>query len=130
MLKIRQIGALVLLGVALWILVTLDIRLMPKSLTDPVAGAISFVMALPGGWACVWLAKLVGRLAWDQLLPGVAVVGAVAMMMDGAALRWFSAVYSLDDTTVRLSAAWLLWGYGVSFGVAVVMAARARRKIA
>ena len=47
-----------------------------------------------------------------------------------SALRWFSTVYSLNDTTVRLGAAWLLWGYGVALGVAVVMAARAKRNMA
>jgi hypothetical protein len=130
MLKIWQIGALALLGVALWILVTVNIRLMPNSFTDPLLGAIAFILALPAGWVSVWLTKLVGRLTWDQLLPGVSIVAAVAMMMDGAALRWFSTVYSLNDTTVRLGAAWLLWGYGVALGVAVVMAARARRNMA
>jgi hypothetical protein len=130
MLKIWQVGALALLGVALWILVTVNIRLMPGSFTDPLLGTIAFVLALPAGWVSVWLTKLVGRLTWDQLLPGVSVVAAVAMMMDGAALRWFSTVYSLNDTTVRLGAAWLLWGYGVALGVAVVMAARAKRNMA
>jgi hypothetical protein len=130
MLKIWQVGALVLLGVVLWVLVTINIRLMPNSFTDPLLGAIAFLLALPAGWVSVWLTKVVGRLSWDQLLPGVSVVAAVAMMMDGAALHWFSTIYSLNETTVRLGAAWLLWGYGVALGVAVVMAARARRNMA
>jgi hypothetical protein len=129
MLRLWQVGALALLAAVLWFLVTLNIRLMPNSLTDPVAGPVSFVMAVPGGWISVWLTKWVGRLAWDQVLPGVAIVGAVAMMMDGAALRWLPTLYSLNDTTVRLGAAGLLWGYGVGLGVAVVMAAHARRKM-
>jgi len=130
MLKIWQVGALTLLGVALWILVTVNIRLMPNSFTDPLLGAIMFLLALPAGWLSVWLTKRVGGLSWDQLLPGVSVVAAVAMMMDGAALRWFSTVYGVNDTTVRLGAAWLLWGYGVALGIAVVMAARAKRNMA
>jgi hypothetical protein len=119
-----------LLAAVLWFLVTLNIRLMPNTLMDPVAGPMSFVMAVPGGWISVWLTKWVGRLSWDQVLPGVAVVGAVAMMMDGTALRWFPALYGLNDTTVRLGAAGLLWGYGVGLGVALVMAARGKRKMA
>jgi hypothetical protein len=47
----------------------------------------------------------VGRLSADQLLAGVALVGAVAMMMDGAALKWFSGVYGFDEKTLRLGAA-------------------------
>jgi hypothetical protein len=90
MLKIWQVGALVLLGVVLWVLVTINIRLMPNSFTDPLLGAIAFLLALPAGWVSVWLTKVVGKLSWDQLLPGVSVVAAVAMMMDGAALHWCS----------------------------------------
>ena len=127
MLTIRQVMNLALLAAALWVLATLNIRLMPTSLTDPVAATILYVVAVPCGWLSVWLAKRLGRLSWDQVPTGVAVVGAVAMMMDGAALRWFPALYSSNDTAVRLGAAWLLWGYGVAFGIAVLMAARAGR---
>ncbi len=52
------------------------------------------------------------------------VVGALAMMIDGVALRWFPGVYGSDPVVLRLGAAWLLWGYGVSLGIAVIMAAR------
>ena len=126
MLNIRQIVVLALLGIALWILVTATIRWMPNSFTDPVLGTTAFLLAFPAGWVSVWLTRRVGRLSWDQLLTGISVVAAVAMMMDGAALRWFPTLYSSNDTTVRLGAAWLLWGYGVALGVAVVIAARAK----
>jgi hypothetical protein len=82
-----------------------------------------------GGWLSVWLCKIVGRLSTDQLLPGVSVVGAVAMMMDGAALKWFSSVYGFDERTLRLGAAGLLWGYGVAFAWAVIWTSRSRRKL-
>jgi hypothetical protein len=128
MLRKMQIGMLVALSVALWIVVTLNIRLRPDALLDPVKGSIPFVTAPLAGWLSVWLCKVVGRLSADQLLSGVAVVGAVAMMLDGAALRWFSGVYGFDEKTLRLGAAWLLWGYGVAFAIAVIWAARLRRK--
>jgi hypothetical protein len=72
------------------------------------------------------LCKFVGRLSAEQLLPGVALVGAVAMVMDGAALNWFSGLYGSDEKVLRVAAAWLLWGYGVAFAVAVIWAARLR----
>jgi hypothetical protein len=130
MFRKTQIVALVLLGIALWILVTLNIRLRPQSVLDPVRGLMQFLIAPLGGWLSVWLCKAVGRLSDDQLLPGVALVGAVAMMLDGAALKWFSGLYGFDEKTLRLAAAGLLWGYGVAFAVAVIWTAWLRRKVA
>jgi hypothetical protein len=129
MFRKTQIFLLVSLGIALWILVTLNIRLRPDSLLDPIEGLIPFATAPLAGWLSVWLCKFVGRLSKDQLLPGVALVGAVAMMMDGAALKWFSGVYGLDEKTLRIGAAWLLWGYGVAFAVAVIWVARSQHQL-
>jgi hypothetical protein len=126
MLRKTQMLLLVSLGVALWILVTLNIRLRPEAILDPVGGLLPFVAAPLGGWLSVWLCKFVGRLSAEQLLPGVALVGAVAMMMDGAALKWFSGLYGFDEKTLRLAAAGLLWGYGVAFAIAVIWAGRQR----
>jgi hypothetical protein len=123
----RQIAWLAALGVVLWIAVAIDIRLRPDVLLDPLLGSIFFLAAPLAGWLSVWLCKVVGRLSPDQLVPGVAVVGAVAMMMDGAALQWFSGIYGFDDKALRLDAAWLLWGYGVAFAVAFLWTAWSRR---
>src|SRR5258708_10751520 len=120
MLRKTQIIALVVLAVALWILVTLNIRLRPEHILDPVKGLIPFVTAALAGWLSVRLCKFVGRLNQEQLLPGVSVVGAVAMMLDGAALKWFPGIYGFDEKTLRLGAAGLLWGYGVAFAVALL----------
>jgi hypothetical protein len=129
MFRTTQIVSLVALGAALWLLVTLNIRYHPDAELDPVKGTMGFIKAPIGGLISVWLCKFVGRLSADQLLPGVAVVGAVAMMMDGAALRWFSDFYGFNETALRLSAAGLLWGYGVAFAVALFWTAWWRRKI-
>jgi hypothetical protein len=129
MLSNKQICLLVSLGIALWALVTVNIRLRPDSILDPIHGLIPFMIAPLGGWLSVWLCKVVGRLSTSQLLPGTALVGAVAMMMDGAALKWFSGVYGFDEKLLRLAAAGLLWGYGVAFVVAVIWAARSQRHI-
>lgn len=124
MLRKTQIYSLVSLGIALWLLVTVNIRLRPDALVDPVQGLLPFVTAPLGGWLSVWLCKVVGRLSAEQLLPGVALVGAVAMMMDGAALKWFSGLYGFDERILRVASAGLLWGYGVAFAIAVIWAAR------
>ncbi len=129
MLGKAQIVRLVALGAALWFLVALDIRLRPGAFLDPVRGTISFLTAPIAGWLSVLLCRWVGRLSVHQLLAGVTLVGAVAMMLDGAALRWFSGIYGFDERALRLSAAWLLWGYGVAFAVVLLWAERSRRRL-
>ena len=119
-----QIAKLVALSLGFWVLATLYIRLLPNALVSPIQGSLGFITTVPVAWLSVRLTKAVGGLAPDQLLAGVTVVGATAMMIDGVALRWFSGVYGSADLTVRLGAAWLLWGYGVSLLIALIMALR------
>ena len=130
MLMLGQIGRLVALSLALWAAATLYIDLLPGELTHPIRGAVGFLASLPIGWLSVLLARYVGRLAPRQLLAGVGLVGALAMMIDGVALRWFPSMYGADPVAVRLGAAWLLWGYGVSLAIAVAMSARRERSAA
>ena len=112
---------LCLLSLTLWLIATAYIRWMPGAFTDPVMGSLGFVTTFPMAWASVWLIR---RIAPDQLLAGVSLVGAVAMMIDGAALRFFPGVYGADALPLRLGAAWLLWGYGVSLAIALIWAWR------
>lgn len=127
MLTMTQTIRLVLLSLALWIAATLYIRFLPGALTDPLQGNLGFATTLPAAWLSVWLVKICGKLTAGQLMPGVAVVGAVALMIDGAALRWLHGLYGSDESTVRLGAAWLLWGYGISLAVALLMTRRETR---
>ena len=124
MLSGMQIARLLALSFGLWVVATLYIHLLPNALISPVRGSIGFITTLPVAWLSIWLTRVCGGLRPGQLLAGVAVVGAAAMMIDGLALRWFSAVYGSDPLAVRLGAAWLLWGYGVSLAIALVMAWR------
>jgi len=117
-----QIVKLILLSVGLWLAATLYIRDLPEAL----AGSTAFVTALPEGWLSVVVIRYAGGLVRDQLLTGVGVVGAVAMMIDGVALHWLPQAYGTDPTDLRNGAAWLLWGYGVSLGSAVLMISRTR----
>jgi hypothetical protein len=121
MLQPGQFLRLSLLSLALWVLATAYIHAWPAAFRDPVMGAVGFVTSLPMAWLSVWLVK---RIAGPHLLAGVALVGAVAMMIDGAALRFLPQVYGDSETVLRLGAAWLLWGYGVSLGIALLWAQR------
>jgi len=129
MLNRFQILSLIILSLLFWLAAALYVRLAPGALTDPTRCAIAFATTMPVGWLSVVLTRRVGGLSTEQLIPGVAVVGAAAMMIDGVALRWMPGIYGGNDTVVRLEAAWLLWGYGTSLAIALVMAARARRPV-
>lgn len=122
MLSRSQVVKLVLVSLALWIAATLYIRLFPAAMLDPVMGGLSFATTLVFAWLSIVIIRRAASLSQDQLVGGVGVVGAVAMMIDGAVLHWAPAVYGDSDTVVRLGAAWLLWGYGVSLAMALQMA--------
>lgn len=130
MLKPWQILVLVLLGIAMWALVTWGMHAHPEHALDEARQVRGRLMAPIGGAISVWLCKFVGRLKPDQLLAGVSVVGAVAMMADGAALTWFPQDYATEEKVMRIEAAGLLWGYGVAFAVAVAWTEFARRRVA
>jgi hypothetical protein len=116
----------VTLGLALWGLATLYIHFLPRAFTSPVHGAIGFVTALPIGWLSIRLVRRCARLDRSQLVAGVALVGAVAMMIDGLALRFFPEVYSGEQEVFRPASAWLLWGYGVGLAIALWLAREAK----
>jgi len=127
MLRKAQIAVLAALGVVLWLIVALILRRRPEELVNPSTGFVLFATAPLTGWLSVGLCKRAGRLSPNQLLPGVALVGAVAMMLDGVALKWFSGIYGFDEQALRADAAWLLWGYGVAFAIALIWAGRSQR---
>jgi hypothetical protein len=112
----------------MWAFVTNGIRTHPERALDAAHALRGFLIAPFAGMVSVWLCKLVGRLRSDQLVPGVAVTGAAAMMLDGWAIRWMPGLYRASDRGLMLSGGDLLWGYGVAFAVAVAWAAWAGRK--
>lgn len=120
MLKAWQVAALTALAAALWVLVTVGLRVHPAT-----PGGVSLALRLLiggaiGGVFSVWLCKVVGRLSPEQILPGTALVGAVAMSLDGLALRWLPGLYGGGDAALRLGAGDLLWGYGAGLAAALI----------
>jgi len=113
-----------------WGLAAVCIHFDPGSVTAGLRGDIGFVLSIPVCWLSIWLACRVARLAPHQIPIGCLVVLGDAMMIDGAALRWFHGVYAADDTVARFGAAWLLWGYGISAWIVLLMANRTSRRAA
>jgi len=126
MLRKSQIAALTLLATMMWVGVTYQIKHNPHP--GETRELMRFLMAPIGGVISVWLCKVVGRLTNEQLLAGTALVGGIAMMLDGIALRWFHGLYGFDEQMLRVAAAGLLWGYGVAYLVAIVWINLARKK--
>jgi len=129
MLAPSQVLRLVLVSLALWFAATLYIRLFPSAMLDPVMGGLSFFTTVLFAWLSIVIIRAIARLNADQLIAGVSVVGTVAMMIDGAVLHWWPAIYGESETVVRLGAAWLLWGYGVSLGITLLMTRSIRRSV-
>jgi hypothetical protein len=128
MLRLWQIVVLALLGAAMWALVTHGLRTHPDRALDTARALRGFIVAPLAGLFSVWLCKMVARLKSDQLVAGVAVTGAVAMMMDGWAIRWAPQIYLASDRGLMLSGGDLLWGYGVAFAMAVAWSQWASRR--
>ncbi|PAX07071.1 hypothetical protein CKY28_13555 [Sphingomonas lenta] len=107
----RQAAILVAFGLAFWLVAALFIRIAPFDVFGRDVGTILlFAATLPLAWASVRVAERIAALAPDQLLPGVALASAAAMLCDGVGLIWWG-LYGDGD---RLpGAAWLLWGVGL-----------------
>lgn len=125
MLGARQVLILSGIAVLFWIAATAWIRWYPATLLDPLQGGLGFVFSIPVCWLCVRLGRRAASLSAEQLVPGTAVVVTVATLIDAAALRWAHLLYAESEQVCRLGAAWLLWGYGASLGIALLMRHRA-----
>ena len=124
MLDRRQCIVLVVFAVLFWAGATAWIRLVPASLQDSLRGDLGFLTSIPVCWLCILLVRDRARLSAAQLIPGAALVVAVATLIDASALRWAPVLYGTDDHGLRLGAAWLLWGYGLTLAIAFAMQAR------
>jgi hypothetical protein len=130
MLRAWQAVVMALVGAAMWAFVTFRVGAHPEAPLDQGRALVSFLTSPVVGALSVWICKAAGRLKTDQLVAGVTLTGAVAMMMDGAAIRWRPELYGLSDRALMLTGGGLMWMYGVSFAVALAWAAWAPRKAA
>lgn len=107
----RQVAILVAFGLAFWFVAALFIRFALFDIFNRGIGTmVLFATTVPVAWVSVQIASRIAKLAPAQLLPGVAVASAAAMLCDGIGLLWWS-IYGEAD---RLpGAAWLLWGVGL-----------------
>jgi hypothetical protein len=121
MLSSRQVATLIAIGSALWAITALYIRLLPQAFLDPLWGPVMFAATPVSIWLNVLLVRQLAGLSKPQILPGVCLVGAVALILEGLGMRWIPIVYNIDAELLRSGAAWVFWGYGLSLGIALFM---------
>jgi hypothetical protein len=116
-----QIVSIAAWATLLWFAAALFIRWIPIAYFGRGALTILlFIAAIPVGWATVWATRRAARLKREQLLGGVALGCAIAVLLDGIALTWTQLYGHAGDDLVP-AAAWLLWGIGAILTAAVVM---------
>lgn len=121
MLSFRQSMSMVLIGIALWALCLLVARLVPVLLEDSLACGLLFAVTPVGAGLLILGARRMAGLRRDQIVVAAAWVAAIAMVLDGLVLRWLPGAYGGEDEVTRMAGAWLLWGYGVTFAIALWM---------
>lgn len=120
-----QAGSLAGLGIMLWFTGALSIRYgIPIGLFGGRAGIVLFALSVSLAPILVLMARRLGALRGDQLVPGVALMCAVAVLCGGIALTWFPVLYGDNPASHYLGAAWLLYDVGVNLIVALFTSIR------
>lgn len=109
----RQIVISLMLGIALWFVAAMILRIVgPMGALDGSARAVTFALIVPGTVPFVYLFRAAARLKGDQLFTGIALGTMAAAFCDGIALSWATALYG-GIAQVAGSGATILWGVGV-----------------
>ncbi len=115
MLSRKQVTIFVIGGIVGWAGFALLIRLLPMVLDTGIWNAILFVLTIPVGWLLVSFTQRLGGLSPDQVVPGVMLFFAVALLFDGVALTWFPDLYGETAVQVRAGAGFIIWGAALTF---------------
>ena len=112
---------LILIGVALWFLAAVILRMVaPMAALEGSARAITYALIVPCTLPFVWMTRILVKLRRDQIAIGIAVVTATALLIDGIVVAWFPVAYGSSLPQVTNSAAAILWGAGVGLLLAFI----------
>lgn len=76
-----------------------------------------FAAAIPLSWVFAKILAIVGQVSGADLLRAISLSSFAAALLDGVALTWFPGLYGLEQTGLFLAAAWLIYVFGVGFGI-------------
>ena len=112
-LTVRQASALIVIGIALWFVAAMLLRqIAPLGVFDGWARAMLYALVVPGTWPFVRLTQRLARLGTAQIVPGIAVVTAAALIADSIVFAGFPWIYGAAEFH-RDCAAAVFWGAGV-----------------
>jgi hypothetical protein len=121
-LSYKQLAFSVGYGFALWIGAAFLVRTIgPMGAFSGWGLAISFAAVIPAIVPAVLLTRSVVGEFRDQLVLSVAIITAIACLLDGLTLAFFPQVYGADAKSFAAIAGFLLWGGGVGLVLAIVM---------
>ena len=117
--RLTGLGILLCFGGALFIRYGI-----PAGLFGGRSGVVLFVLCVPLALTLVWTGERVGALRQDQLISGIALMSAVAVLCGGIALTWFPVLYGDNPVSHYLGASWLLYDVGVNLIMALFISSR------
>lgn len=74
---------------------------------------LAFAVGIAINGPTIWLVQRLGGLRRDQIVFGMALGSAVAIICDGAAIAWAPWLYGGVSPDLHRAAAWLLWTVGI-----------------
>ena len=120
----RQASMLFAIGIALWFVAAMLLRqIAPLGVFDGPARGVLYALTVPGTWPFVLLTQRLVRLDAGQIVPGVALVTAAALLADSIVFAWFPWIYGAADYH-RDCAAAVFWGASIGLLLSFIAAAR------
>jgi hypothetical protein len=126
-----QISGLVGLGVVYWVAAALTIRYAGHiCFSNDLRRFFMYMSAIPIVYIAMGFGEGFLGISSKHRLTSTAIMSTSALLLDGIAFMWFPTLYEnpklkqkrLSSSIVfsRMGAAWILWGVGVSFGIALL----------
>jgi hypothetical protein len=126
-----EVFSLIGLGAFFWGLGVVQIRYGGHIMfANNIRRICSFIGAIPLGFLLIWFSEKLLSISPKQRLTSTAIIATTAIMLDGTALMWFPTLYEnpslrkknsfSSNSVLRMSAAFLLWAFGISFAIALL----------
>lgn len=117
-----QMTRLVLLGVVLWLMAALLLRMLgPLGVYEGWARVALYLLIIPGTLPFILVVGRITGIGPGRIGIGWSLMTAVATMLDGLALGWFPTLYGADVTLWAGAGGTILWGAGTGLILAFLL---------